>query len=127
MNQTKGIFTKIDTVIVRVGKLAEAQAWYEQKLGFRPSYIGEQERLVVFNVGGETPLTIYELKPGEMTEPQSTASSYPIFYADDIQAAHELLSARGVEVGPIEGEPDGTQWFAFKDCDGNQLEVCHYR
>lgn len=127
MNKAEGLFTKIDTVIVRVRELEEAQAWYEEKLGFRAGDVDEKERLVVLNVGGETFLTIYELKPGEMIAPQSTARSYPIFYTGDIQTAHRLLSERGVEVGSIEGEPGGTQWFAFKDRDGNLFEVCHYQ
>jgi catechol-2,3-dioxygenase len=126
MNRADSTFTKIDTVIVRVRNLEEAQAWHEKKLGFRADYVDEKERLVVLNVGGETSLTIYELKPGEMMAPQSTGS-YPILYARDIQTAHKLLSERGVEVGSIEGEPGGTQWFGLKDRDGNLLEVCHYQ
>lgn len=127
MNHGEGIFAKIDTVIVRVRQLEEARAWYEEKLGFHAMYTDESQRLVVFDVGEKTSLTIYELGPGEVMASRGASRCYPIFYASDIQAAHQLLLEREVEVGPIEGEPGATQWFVFKDCDGNALEACHYQ
>ncbi len=123
--KTENPFTKVDTVIVRVPDLDKARKWYEEKLGFETAFVGKKERIVVFKAGSETSLTIYELKPGEKKTTGKTSSSYPIFYAPDINKAHRLLKERGIKIGPIEGDQD-TQWFSFWDLDQNLLEVCHY-
>lgn len=120
------LFTKIDTVIMRVRNLEQARQWYEEKLGFKPGYVDERERLVVFEIGGPTSLTIWEWKPGEAVPDTKQPSSFPIFYPEDVMEAHRTLAERGVDVGPIEGEPGSTQWFFFRDPDGNRMEVCHY-
>lgn len=120
-------FTKVDTVIVRVPRLEQARKWYEENLGLQPAFVDtEKDRLVIFKTGGETSLTVYELKPGEEKSTGKTPASYPIFYAPDINAAHKHLTDRGVEVGPVQGTPGQTQWFSFWDLDRNQLEACHY-
>ena len=119
-------FTRVDTVIVRVPDLDKVRKWYEEKLGFEAGFGGKKERIVAFKTGGETSLTIYELKPGEKKNPGQIPSSYPIFYAPDIAKAHQHLTDREVKVGPIEGDPKDTQWFSFWDLDQNLLEVCHW-
>lgn len=82
-------FSRVDTVIVRVPDLDKARRWYEEKLGFEVGFVGKKERIVVFKTGGETSLTIYELKPGERKNTGEAPGSYPIFYASDIATAHQ--------------------------------------
>jgi catechol 2,3-dioxygenase-like lactoylglutathione lyase family enzyme len=123
-SKTTNLFTRVDTVIVRVPDLAKARKWYEEKLGFQVSFVGKDE-IVVFKTGGETSLTIYKLKPGEKKATGKTPSSYPIFYAVDAMKAHQQLKERGVKVGPIQ-EDETSQWFSFWDLDQNLLEVCHW-
>ncbi len=122
----KALFTKVDTVIVRVQRLEDAQRWYEEKLGFRIGYCDEKERLVVFDLGAETSLTIYEWKPDQQRPGGDAQSSYPIFYPRDIDAVHRHLADHGVKVGSIDADGRGTRWFTFWDLDSNRLEVCHY-
>ncbi len=123
---TKTLFRKIDTVLVRVQRLEDARKWYEEKLGFRAGFNDEAERLVVFDLGGETSLTIWEWKPGERPAGENTHWSYPIFYPIDIDEVRNHLEASGVQVGSIDGDGRGTRWFSFWDLDGNRLEVCQY-
>lgn len=123
-SRTTNPFMRGDTVIVRVSDLEKARKWYEEKLGFDASFVGNNE-IVVFKTGGETSFTIYKLKPGEKKAAGKTPSSYPIFYATDLNKAHQQLKDRGVSVGPIQ-EDEGTQWFSFWDLDQNLLEVCHW-
>lgn len=120
------MFTKLDTVIVRVGDLERARAWYEEKLAFRAAFTHDASRIVVFDACGETSLTIWELGAGERKASGGEEASFPILYAEGIAAAHTALRERGVEVGEIEGEARGTQWFTLRDLEGNRLDVCHY-
>lgn len=125
MKTRVGVFTKVDTVIVRVRDLAAARAWYEETLGLRAGYVSEEERLVVFEVARNgTTFTIWELKPGQRLAPADAEGTYPILFADDLAHARAALAGRGVPVSDIEG--DGVRWFTMRDPDGNKLEVVHY-
>jgi catechol 2,3-dioxygenase-like lactoylglutathione lyase family enzyme len=120
-----GIFTRLDTVIVRVRDLARAKAWYQEVLELTPRF--ETDYIVVFDTGGPTSLTLEY--PGPEVDAQvvraGAARCYPIFYTDDIEGVHNLLSSRGVKLGPIAS--DGTvQYFAFEDLEGNFFNVCHF-
>jgi catechol 2,3-dioxygenase-like lactoylglutathione lyase family enzyme len=120
-------FSRIDTVIVRVRNLEQARDWYQQRLGLDPVYFDANERLVVCGFGGATSLTIWELKPEE--EPSFSSGNlgtYPIFFSEDIEAAHQDLAERGVKVGSIQEGNGGVRWFRFWDLEGNIFEVCHY-
>lgn len=121
-----GLFSRIDTVILRVKNLKRARQWYEEVLELIPTYVGDGDhQIVVYKVGEETPLTIYQLQPDEVMPAKRFAISYPIFFAEDIVQVHAKLKSRGVDVGDI--EDDGTvKFFGFRDTDGNRLEVCHW-
>ncbi len=121
------IFSKVDTVIVRVANLDSAQAWYEEKLDLRPNFWDEEQKIVVMECGSETTLTLWERTPDIGAPPPPKAGSYPIFFTDDIGTAHRLLQGRGVQAGEIEGDEEGgTMWFGFTDPDGNWMEICTY-
>ncbi len=126
VRDSKALFSKIDTVIMRIRRLEDAQKWYEENLGLEVGYRDAKERLVVFRVGGDTGLTVYEWKTGEGAAPSDAPGSFPIFYPHDLDEAHRRLSERGVRTGPIIGDGQGTRWFSFYDLDGNRLEACHY-
>jgi catechol 2,3-dioxygenase-like lactoylglutathione lyase family enzyme len=111
---------------VRVRDLEKSQAWYEGKLGLKPGFVGKQEKLVVYKIGqGDSTLTIYELKAGEIPVLKSLSQNHPIFYSRDIKMDHETLRARGVKLETIHDDEAGA-WFQFFDPDGNLLEACHY-
>jgi hypothetical protein len=48
----------------------------------------------------------------------------PIMFARKLADAHEHLSSRGVDVGPIQSDSGGNQFFWFRDLEGSELEVC---
>ncbi|WP_018132597.1 VOC family protein [Effusibacillus pohliae] len=119
-----GLFERIDTVIVRVKNIRKARKWYEEVLELTPLYVGEDDhRIVIFKVGEETPLTLYELHSDEVMPARRFATAYPIFFTSDIEGTYEKLKSRGVEVEEL--QDDGTvRFFGFRDPDGNRLEVC---
>jgi len=119
-------FTKIDTVLLRVKSLEESKRWYEDVLGFKATYLDQAERLVVFDVGGETSLTIWELKQGKATHRSGGSPCFPLLYTRDIRAAWKTLTGRGVKASEVQGDSGGTMWFTFEDPDGNKIEACSY-
>ncbi len=93
--------------------------WYREKLGFLTLKPTEQDegceavlRSDKRDVAGIGLGTV-----GESTTPT------PIIYTGSIGKAHEILSNRNVQVGSIERDPQGTQYFQITDCEGNILEV----
>jgi catechol-2,3-dioxygenase len=115
------MFSRLDTLILRVRDLRAAQVWYAETLALEPTYVDEAEGLAVLGLDG-TSLTLWQLKPGELVAP-SASGTYPIFGVADARAAHELLRTRGAAVHPLQTGP-GVRFFRFTDLDGNRLEAC---
>jgi catechol 2,3-dioxygenase-like lactoylglutathione lyase family enzyme len=116
------MFERIDTVCLQVKDLAAAKSWYTEKLNLREIYADDSSRLVVFEIGGPTSLTIWELKPGEAA-PTQTGGTFPILLTKDAAKTHSELKRRGVKVGDIDEGPD-VRFFDFFDADGNHLGAC---
>lgn len=114
------MFTRLDTVILRVRALAAAQHWYATHLGLRPVFEDADQGLAVLGLDGGTSLTLWALADG--TAP-GASSTFPIFAVADARAAHAQLQARGVSVEPLVEAP-GVCYFRFADLDGNPLEAC---
>lgn len=104
---------------------SRAKAWYQEVLELVPRF--ETEHIVVFDTGGPTSLTLEY--PGPEVDAQvvraGAARCYPIFYTDDIERIHELLSSRGVNVGEVQSG-EAVRYFAFEDLEGNFFNVCYF-
>ena len=109
--------------MLRVRNIEHSKSWYETHLGFTTSYVDLQERLVVLGLGGQTSLTLWELKRGEALPPPGFAGAFPIFLTDDVAQTRQNLQERGVGVESIQ-DSSGVSFFGFFDPDGNRLEVC---
>lgn len=121
------IFTKIDTVIVRVADISSAQAWYEEKLDLVPNFWDDEQKIVVMETGGNAGLTLWQRDPDTGPPAPAKAGSYPIFFAEDLETSHRILKGRGVQVGDISWNAEGEgAWFGFTDPDGNWMEICTY-
>lgn len=83
MTNRAGVFRGLDTVLLRVRDIDRAKAWYQEKLGFAHPYFDPVERLAVFDFGGTTSLTLWELKAGENLCPADHAKPFPIFSVVD--------------------------------------------
>jgi len=118
-----GVFRGLDTVLLRVRDIDLAKAWYQEKLGFPEPYFDPTERLAVFDLGGTTSLTLWELKPGQAFAPADDSKPFPIFSVVDARQTRNILRDRGVIVGEVI-EGDGVVYFTFRDLDGNLLEAC---
>ena len=110
-----------------VDDLKAARRFYGETLEQRLEVLDEDNGLMTLHLAGERPTLIYR-------SPGFTPASYTIlnFPVDDVDAAVEWLSGRGVEFERYEGmpqEPNGVMraggpdiaWF--KDPAGNTLSV----
>ncbi|MBO0160373.1 VOC family protein, partial [Vibrio parahaemolyticus] len=50
----------IDTIIVRVSNIEVSRKWYQEKLDLKPIWDDPNLKLVVFDTGGPTSLTIWQ-------------------------------------------------------------------
>jgi catechol 2,3-dioxygenase-like lactoylglutathione lyase family enzyme len=115
------LFSRIDTVIVRVRDVTRAVQWYTRTLGLPPVYSDPAEGLTVLGMEG-TSLTLWQMRPDE-GEAEPSGHSFPIFAVTDAVAAHRHLVEHGATVEALQEGP-GVRFFTFRDPDGNRLEAC---
>ncbi len=60
----------------------------------------------------------------ENPEAPSAPSHHTAFEVDDLAAAREHLTGRGIEATEIQTRNDGQQAFYINDLDGNRIELC---
>ncbi len=87
MTSKAGVFRGLDTALLRVRDIDLAKQWYLEKLGFNEPYFDPAERLAVFDLGGSTSLTVWELRPGETWTPAAVPLPFP-FSQSVMRARH---------------------------------------
>jgi len=112
---------------IGVDDLEAARRFYGETLGQRVEVLDESNGLMTLHLAGDRPTLIYQ-SPG-MTPPSYTVLNFPV---DDVDAAVEWLSGRGVTFERYEGMPQGENGVMkgngpdiawFKDPAGNTLSV----
>lgn len=111
---------------IAVSDMPKAKEFYADKLGLKVTidYRQDDEHWWVsltFPEGGVTiTLTTYHANIQ-----LGTAVLY--FASPDINAAHDDLAGKGIEVSKVQddlhGPGSGTKWFNFKDLDGNLIHI----
>jgi catechol 2,3-dioxygenase-like lactoylglutathione lyase family enzyme len=111
-------------VAIDVRDVAAAQRWYSEKLGlgYSSAIVEIDEGSMVLGYTADDPV-IYLAKISD-DRPSSGPGRQTIMFARKLREAHDFLSSRGVEVGPIQNDSGGNQLFHFRDLEGNELEVC---
>jgi catechol 2,3-dioxygenase-like lactoylglutathione lyase family enzyme len=117
-------FSIADNCAVDAQNLAAMCAWYKEKLGFHEVEKNRDEDsgrpftdLYISN--DDTFLSLVELQPG--TSPERR---HVIFFAKNLEKAHQWLTAHGVAVQPVTADSGGNPFFQFQDLEGNTIEVC---
>jgi len=121
----KKVFSYADGVAVDVRDVGAAQLWYAEKLGLRYSSTevdAEVGTMVLGYSAGEIFLALVKMSGQE--KPDSVPGHPPIIFAKKLTAAHEYLASRSVDVGPLQQDSGGNNFFRFRDLEGNELEVC---
>ncbi len=113
---------KLELVAVPVSDVDRAKAFYTDKIGFHADHdhrVSDDMRFVQLTPPGSAcsiaiGLGITTAQPGSVEGLQ--------LVVPDVQAAHDELSSRGVEVGAVQEFPWGSFVF-FADPDGNRWAV----
>ncbi len=116
------LFSRLDTVFIKVSNLAAAVEWYTKILGLELRWRNDKGGFAALDIDG-VPITLVEEKNPELFKPFEDATF--LFYGSDIESIHEKLAGQEVETGPIEMLYD-VKWFWFKDPDGNMLKACYF-
>jgi catechol 2,3-dioxygenase-like lactoylglutathione lyase family enzyme len=110
-----------------VDDIEKAREFYGETLGLRTSVLDADAGLITLHLAGDRDTLVYQ-------QPDSTPASYTIlnFVVDDVEAAVDELSARGVQFERYEGFDQDERGIArgngpdiawFKDPAGNVLAV----
>ena len=93
-------------------------AFYRDVLGMQPTAIDEQGRGAEFTLADGTTFGVWKTESGD-------TGGFTMLAVDDINAAREAMSARGLEVSPIDESPVCHMAFA-SDPEGNTV-IIHQR
>jgi hypothetical protein len=108
-----------DSFYVGVCDIAAATSWYIEKFGLKRTSVelDEGEGCVGLIFPKEIPAAIVLGPSG------APSDGTRMLYTGAIKKAREWLSSRGVTVGAIEKDRQGTQYFEVRDLEGNVIEV----
>jgi catechol 2,3-dioxygenase-like lactoylglutathione lyase family enzyme len=103
-------------IYVSVGNPRGLSDWYVEKLGMRrlAESVGGNVGLK-FGLDGESIIL-------EPSDPSSKRSPLVLF-TSRIKKARSVLTSRGISVGEIETDRQGTRYFEFRDPEGNSIDV----
>ena len=121
--QATPVFSRVDTIVLRVADRVAAVEWYRTKLGFQVLFQDEAAGLAVLHMGRDATITLWQLRDGEVTAPRELAGTFPVFEAKDAAAERAELIARGVGASELR-IMSRVRLFSFWDLDGNRLEAC---
>ncbi|NRS20101.1 VOC family protein [Brevibacillus sp. HB1.4B] len=118
----------MEGVFIPVTDPGASAKWYEEKLGCKPLFV--EEEAVTMRISDESSTVICLVRvenhqPMTFPENRFGVSKYYNFLSVDIEAAHQLITERGVMVTPID-EFGSTKVLTFFDPDGNPLGMCQY-
>jgi hypothetical protein len=110
-----------------VDDIGKAKEFYGETLGLKTELLDEQNGLLQLNIAGDRPTLVY-VRPGH-TPAEYTILNFPV---EDVDAAVDELTSRGVEFERYEGFDQDEKGIArgqgpdiawFKDPAGNVLSV----
>lgn len=121
---SKPPFSISDNCSIDVRNLAAVREWYKEKLGLREAGNHREDDsgrpfADLHASHDDMFLSLVELEPGASAE-----NRHIIFFAKNLEKAHEWLAARGVPVEPATADSGGNRFFRFQDLEGNRIEVC---
>jgi len=114
------LLTIADSFYIGVTDVAAATSWYIEKLGLQkvPVEMDDPEGCVALGFSKKDQTCIALGPRGKPTD-----GTTPMFYASNVRKAREVLGSRGVNVGDVQEDRQGTHYFEMRDLEGNVIEV----
>ncbi|MBZ5523525.1 MAG: hypothetical protein LAP21_14925 [Acidobacteriia bacterium] len=107
------------SIYIGVDNLEAAVAWYKEKLDLRESREPIDEEV------GEIALVSRNQEIFvAMGTPNETGPDTQIFFTGNVQKSRDWLAARGVSLGPIQTDRQGTRYVEMRDLENNMIEIC---
>jgi catechol 2,3-dioxygenase-like lactoylglutathione lyase family enzyme len=112
------LFTPVGTNYIAVLDLPAAASWYAEKFGLRqhPTQFDDGQNGIELTLSDEIYFVL-----GPRDEPADDET--PMLYTSHIEKARDFLIARGVSVGEIQQDRQGTRFFEMRDLEGNVIEI----
>jgi hypothetical protein len=112
------LFTPVGTNYIAVSDLPAAASWYAEKFGLRQMRLsfGDGQYGIELTQADEI---FFVLGPKNVPADDET----PMLYTSNIEKARSFLLARGVIVGDIQQDRQGTHFFEMQDLEGNVIEI----
>lgn len=127
---TSNIFdhTAMTATVVRVRDVQASVAWYRDKLGLKPTHVGEDgpdHPIASFVIAGSV-MSLWQLpvEQAPTTNDPETSTYVVAVMNTDLAPVRNLLAERGVEVGEVRRSANH-EFFWFYDLDGNRFELSH--
>jgi predicted enzyme related to lactoylglutathione lyase len=104
---------------ILVRNIDSVSPWYFEKLGLR-KFAG--------NDLGEAGAAVFKFKEDGKPVVLTTraglgAGSTPMLFTRKVAKMRDVLAARGVNVGAIERDRQGTRYFEIRDPEGNEIDA----
>lgn len=115
------LLTIADSFYVGVQNIESSTSWYIEKLGLQkvPAEMDDPEGCVALGFSKKDQPCLAVLGPRD----EPTDGTTPMLYASNIKKAREVLGSRGVNVGEIQEDRQGTHYFEMRDLEGSVFEV----
>ncbi|MBZ5656344.1 MAG: VOC family protein [Acidobacteriia bacterium] len=113
------LFAPAGSNYIGVVDIAAATIWYTQKLGLRKVDVELDDGEGCVPLGfekGECAICLGP--PGRPTDELTH-----MLYSSSLKKAREFLMSRGVNVGDIQQDRQGTHYFEMRDLEGNVIEI----
>jgi hypothetical protein len=120
LNPTMSLLAIADSFYIGVLDLTASTSWYIEKLGLQKVMVEMDDAdgcvALGFSKKDQTAIAL-----GPRGKPADEAT--PRLYASNVKKASEILRSRGVNVGDVQQDRQGTQYFEIRDLEGNLIEV----
>lgn len=107
------------SIYIGVRDLKAALAWYKDKFDLR-EFPGPMDA----EIGDAALVSADEEVFISFGAPNPANVETRMFSVKDAKKAREWLSARGVSVGPLQVDRQGTHYFEMRDLEDNMIELC---
>ena len=102
-----------------VADLDGATVWYKEKFGVKRVNIELDDGEDCVPLGFEEDICLFVLGPRSKSSGELTAR----LFTPKLEKSRDYLRSRGVSVGEVQQDGQGTHFFEARDIEGNPIEI----